>query len=315
MCAHLVSRARRTILDQTLAKEGEIAVGRARQIPLDEPAAGPLTDRAAPGRVQAPTSAPSARWPVLARIAEVARTSEQLSASAQASPRATYRVDAPHASAPSPSHATPQPPARPLQTSASSTRLSSPKSVEPRSGIEHPNTDEAEPQGRILPAVPLSIQIAVGAWQLIQPHGALIRFAATLALMAAGGMSMVMMGERVGESPRSAATTADHTTAAESETQSAELYPVLEPATNPSTDTSLLEPTATGPITPASKPLMAVEASVTPPTPIRPAPIYPTTPYAAATLPVSTGDSLPQVRTTEPEIARLRGDILKTQTR
>jgi hypothetical protein len=188
-----------------------------------------------------------------------------------------------------------------------------------RPEIELPIADQTERQDGVLPAVPLPIQIAVGAWQLIQPYGAVIRFAAMLALMAAGGMSMVMMmGERlepVDESPRASTTAVDHTTAAETESQSAELHPALEPATDPNKDTSSLEPTATGPITLPSKPLMAAESKAAPPTPSDPAPIYPTTPYAAAALPPVADASLPQVRTTEPEIARLRDDILKTQTR
>jgi len=56
--------------------------------------------------------------------------------------------------------------------------------------------------------------------------------------------------------------------------------------------------------------VMAIDSNTMPD-----APIYPTTPYAAAALPPRTDDSLPQVRTTEPEVAHLRGDLLKTQIR
>jgi hypothetical protein len=300
-CAHKLG-AQRTILDQILAKEGEITVGSRQRFPLDEPAAGPLTDRAAPRRTQSSSAEPQQTWPVLARIADVAKSSEQETSHEPLSSRSTYRLDAPHAAAPSPSHVTPPPQARPLPRS------------DPNRPTATASATDAQRQLRALQAVPLPIRITVEAWRIIQPHRELIRFAAMLTLMAAGGMSMVMMmGERfapVDVPTRPAATTADHTTANETETQHAELQPAFDPMTAPDADTTSLAPTAAGPLAPVSHPLLASESTAAPA-----APPYPTTPFAESSLPQPNDDTLPQARTTEPEVARLRGDLLDTKTR
>ncbi len=146
-----------------------------------------------------------------------------------------------------------------------------------------------------------------------------------LALMAAGGMSMVMMmGERLepgGLPPRPAATTADHTTANEIDTQSVDLQRAIEPATAaPEADTTSIAPTATGPLTPVTQPLMAIESHAAPA-----ASPYPTTSFAETPLPKAADDSLPQstlppailprAQMTEPDVAHLPGYLLETKTR
>jgi hypothetical protein len=138
--------------------------------------------------------------------------------------------------------------------------------------------------------------------------------------MIAGGMSMALfMRQRPESSDEGAsAITASHdptTTAPES--QQAELHPTLEPVVAPDTDTTSLEPTATGPLAPASQPVMAIES--TQPNEPEPSPAavlpYPITSFAETPLPPLRGDALPQVRTGDPEVARLRGDVLPTQIR
>jgi hypothetical protein len=139
-----------------------------------------------------------------------------------------------------------------------------------------------------------------------------------LALMVAGGMSAVLMmrGRLQHDSNPSVpvTTTASQASGAESDAQPAELgpkhEPQLEPVVTPSTDTSSLEPTATGPLTAPSQPVMAIESS-DPPT----QPPYPTTSFAEAILPQLDDCTLPQVQTTEPEVAHLRGNVIETQVR
>ncbi len=143
-----------------------------------------------------------------------------------------------------------------------------------------------------------------------------------LALMAAGGLSMGMMMhghfKAVDKAPAPNASTARQTTSTHADTQHAELEPVLEPAV-PDTDTSALEPTAAGPLAPKSRPLMAIASADESEVESEEAPAaspYPTTSYAEVQLPTVEDDcTLPQVRTTEPEVAHLRGDLIKTQTR
>ncbi len=160
----------------------------------------------------------------------------------------------------------------------------------------------------------MPIRVAIEAWQIILPHRELIRFAAMLALMAAGGMSAaLMMGDRflpAGETANPVATTAQQSNGADAATQHAELQPTLEPVLAPDSDTSSVEPTATGPLAPATPPLMAVESQE--PSAALP---YPVTAYAEPILPPLEDGSLPQVKTTEPEVARLRGDLIKTKVR
>jgi hypothetical protein len=263
---------------------------------MHKPAESPLTDR-------------SARWPVLARIAEVGREGEQTATSEPPSTQPTYRLDTPHKATPAP-----VPQARPLPTSASS--------VEPRSG-EQPQPAAPTPAHAIATAIteqksatprpPLPIRAAVEAWQMCQPHHELIRFTAMLVLMTAAGMSAVlMMRDRLQNNTDASApvaANAGQSSNPEPTVQHAELEPALEPELAPDTDTSSIEPTATGPLTQPAKPLMAVESSTPPAAP------YPTTAFAEATLPPFDEGQLPQVRTTDPEVARLRGDVMETQVR
>jgi len=254
---------------------------------------------------------------VLARIAELNRSDEQQAASAPASSAANYRVDAPHSYATSPSHAAPLPEAKPLHRPGTSHPVPSERPHVPDTTTHKPQT-----KPRAVQSVPLPLRAAVETWQVVQPHRALIRFAATLALMVAGGMSMALiMRQRIepASGPAGAITTVSETPAATNDTQHVELQlqPSLEPVVAPDTDTSSLEPTATGPLTPASKPVMAVESgkaseSSEPTAPVLP---YPVTSFAEAPLPPLPADALPQVRTSDPEVARLRGDVLPTQTR
>ena len=129
---------------------------------------------------------------------------------------------------------------------------------------------------------------------------------------------VMMMGERpapAGSPPRPATTTADHTTANEIDTQSVDLHRALEPAAEPDTDTTSVAPTASGPLTPATQPLMAIESHAAPA-----APPYPTTSFAESPMPKAADDSLPQVslpqaQMTEPGVAHLPGYLLETKTR
>ena len=136
-----------------------------------------------------------------------------------------------------------------------------------------------------------------------------------LTLMAAGGMSIVlMMGDglrRADAPPNSTATSADQsTTAVESESHAAELDAPIDTATAPDAATTSIAPTAIGPAAPVSRALMAIEPARTPFTPV-----YPTTAYPEPMLPETANNSLPQVQTSEPAIARLRGNVLETQPR
>jgi hypothetical protein len=289
-------------------------VATARSTPFDDSAALPLADRPAPSR-----------WPVLARIAVVRALSERELAREVPPAPASHRVDPPHVVAPPPLRATPSP----LQVAAPVTARPAEKPArEPQQPASRsvPPTPAAQPADRALPAAPLAVRVATEAWQAAEPHRAILRFAAMLALMAAGGMSMAMlMHERVAPTRAPAdsiISTAREKTGADVGPQHVELAPVLEPvlvpAVAPATDTSSQEPTASGPLAPPSPPVMAVE-SVESAVESNEAPTaapYPTTSYAEVHLPSAADDcSLPRVRTTEPEVAHLRGDVLPTQTR
>jgi hypothetical protein len=265
-------------------------VATARQLPPHKPAESPLTDR-------------SARWPVLARIAEVGREGEQIATSEPPSTQPTYRLDTPHKATPAP-----VPQARPLQRSGEQPQPQ-PAAPAPAPALATPITE----QKSATPRLPLPIRAAVEAWQVCQPHHELIRFTAMLVLMTAAGMSAVlMMRDRLQNNTDASApvaANAGQSNNPEPTVQHAELEPALEPELAPDTDTSSIEPTATGPLTPPAKPLMAVESSTPPVAP------YPTTAFAEATLPPLEAGQLPQVRTTDPEVAHLRGDVIETQVR
>jgi hypothetical protein len=172
----------------------------------------------------------------------------------------------------------------------------------------------ATPNDRVLHAAPLPIRFALEAWQWIQPHHKLIRLAAMVTLMSAGGMAMVMMmNGRVQKSePTSApaATVIDTTAAPELEIQHAELNPALVPSAGPEADSDALEPTAAGPLPPVSKPLMAVETDE--PTSTLP---YPTTLRPEPLEPIIADGSLPQAQFGEPAVARLKGTVEEAQVR
>jgi hypothetical protein len=227
-------------------------------------------------------STPAPTWPVLARIASVSRDPQ----AADRDARPAYRVDSPHEAA--------QGPVQRNQPSAASEPL--------------PNRAE-------LPAAPLALRLAAEIWHLVQPYQALIRFAAMLVLMVAGGMSMmVIMGGGLGpaDTPPSAATptTDQATTAVEPESAATQLDHPIDTAAAPDAKTTATPPTAVGPAAQHSHPVMAVEMAQT----HRP-PAYPTTPYPQAVLPEAVDTSLPQVQTTEPAVARLRGSVLEIQPR
>jgi hypothetical protein len=182
----------------------------------------------------------------------------------------------------------------------------------------------------------LPIRVALEAWQWIHPHQKLLRLAAMLALMSAGGMAMLLiMNERPpvdGQSAAPAMTAADTAAidtaaidtaaidaaplpkleAPKLETQHAELDRALVPAIGPAAevDADVLEPTAAGPLRPMSTPLMAVEKEQ--PLPTLP---YPTTIRPEPLDPIFADESLPQARFDEPSVARLKGFIVDSQVR
>jgi hypothetical protein len=282
---------RHTDFDHTLAREGETAVATVRQFPLDEPATGPLSARAAS------RNAPS-RWPVLARFAEVAPSAELSTAPAVAfavpSSRPTYRVDASHAAAPNPSHSKAATQAKPRR--------------QPGSDV----SDHNDRQDRALDAAPFPVRVAVQTSQLLQPYGAFLRLVAMLGMMVAGGMSLtMMMGHRHGPadtSPPPARAASDHAPAADPAAKAAELQPLLEPANVPNQDTSADEPTAGGPCAQTSEPLVSAEWKA-PPVTLQ----YPTTPYAKPDMARVVGDSLPRAQFSEPAVASRPEEVETTQ--
>jgi hypothetical protein len=165
----------------------------------------------------------------------------------------------------------------------------------------------------VLQSVPLPIRVIVRTWQLAQPYRSLIRFTALVALMAVAGMSMtVTIGDdlrKVGAPPSSATTAADHS-AADTVLPPADLNRPMEATTAPDADSTSIAPTAAGPASASSRARIAI-APAQPPS--RPA--YPTTSYPEPQLQRITNDSLPQVRTSEPAVARLRGQVIETAPR
>lgn len=279
-------------------------MGPTRRFPLDEPAAGPLRARSEPERATTTTVSPAQRWPVLARIAELNRSTSPAPTDDATPPRTTYRVDAPHAEAPTPTQvATNLAQAKPLAP----TRVQTPKPTVAARKVTSRND-------RVLRAAPLPIRFALEAWQWIQPHHKLIRLAAMVTLMSAGGMAMVMMmnGRFQKAEPTSApaATAVDTTAAPELEIQHAELNPTLVPSAGPEAENDALEPTAAGPLPPVSKPLMAVETDE--PTSTLP---YPTTLRPEPLEPIVASDLLPQAQFNEPAVARLKGTVEEAQVR
>lgn len=135
-----------------------------------------------------------------------------------------------------------------------------------------------------------------------------------LALMVAAGMAAVfVMRDQLQTDPDTSspvAATKNQPADVEPAAQHAELEPALELQLTPQTDTSSLEPTATGPLSPAAKPVMAVESKTGPD-----ALPYPTTSLAEVELPPLDSAELPKVQTRDAEVARLRGDVIKTTIR
>jgi hypothetical protein len=328
VCANGLRCFARTVIARLLPRKATVAVSSTQRTPENQPTAKPVSGQPAPQDKPIVTGSGGSRWPVLARISDVQRVDEKpLASDAMGSP-ATYRVDAPHSYAPQVAQSVPATAARHAPAPVDSARLQSTISAALRaaemrasaSSAEPSTADPAQAQARSLQGVPIPLRAAVETWQIVQPHGKLIRLAATLALMIAGGMSMALfMRQRTEPSDEGAsAITASHEpTTTAPELQQAELHPTLEPVVAPDTDTTSLEPTATGPLAPASQPVMAIES--TQPNEPEPSPAavlpYPVTSFAEAPLPPLRGDALPQVRTGDPEVARLRGDVLPTQIR
>jgi hypothetical protein len=280
-------------------------VASARQLPPNKPATEAPADR-------------SARWPVLARIAELRRDDEQ-PARKVASTEATYRIDSPHRVDLTAAPAAISPPVQPISQPLPTQPLpASTASVVSRSkeASANPKVTPTKAQRKAEPRQTSSarpVRAAVDAWQAAKPHQELIRFAAMLALMVAAGMSAVfIMRDRLQPSAETsspvAATTGQPKTS-EPAVHHAELEPKLEPQLTPETDTSSLEPTATGPLAPPAKPVMAVN-TVEPPA-VAP---YPTTSLAEVTLPPQEEFALPKIQTKDPEVAR-SGDANSSKVR
>jgi hypothetical protein len=264
-------------------------VASARQLPPNKPAARDLAQRAA-------------RWPVLARVAEIRRDDEQSPVRSPASTAPSYRLDAPHLDVPTSPIPTLE--ARPLPPSGE--LFSTPKIIAPQSIPTSKRDDH--------PAPPAPLRAASEGRKIGETHQELIRFAAMLALMVAAGMSAVLMMrgrlQPASDTMSPVAATTSQPSDAQPAVQHAELEPTLEPQLAPDTDTSSLEPTATGPLSPPTKPVMAVE-SKEPPAALP----YPTTSLAEVTLPPAVGQAtLPQVQTTDREVA-LKGSVIETQVR
>lgn len=281
-------------------------MGPTRRFPLDEPAAGPLRAQRESGSTQATAEPATSRWPVLARIAELNRSSESPAATAATPARTTYRVDASHEATKVPAMHAP-----PASSKSQPVRIESPQSAAAE-GASATNTR----QDRALRSAPLPIRVVLEAWQWIEPYHKLIRLAAMVTLMSAGGMAMVMMtGERLRPATNSnaempAATAVDEPVAPKLEIQHAELNPALTPAAGPAAETESLEPTAAGPLPPQSKPLMAVDTSK----PSQTTP-YPTTKRPEPIESIIAEGVLPQAQFDEPAVARLKGTVEESQVR
>lgn len=258
---------------------------------------------------------------VLAQIPEITAGAAQLPSDRPASKSgptpapttASYRVDAPHATAASPSwsHA-------PTKSEAAT------ESHEKDIANLDRSTDEID-------LVAWGIDLTAGAWRALLPFKPLIRTAAIFLLMAAGGMSLTMiMGRKLpapSTSPTKESTAADESIPAVALPQAAELQSVppaeaaqttlLEPDPEPDFTDSLTpipaEPTAVGPGSSAVQPnLVAKESAVSPITPS-----YPTTPFPEPTISGVPLNAMPQVRTTDPPaaVARLQGTVEEVSTR
>lgn len=158
--------------------------------------------------------------------------------------------------------------------------------------------------------------MALETWQWIEPHQKLIRLAAMVTLMSAGGMALftVMNNHetpaKLSTEPAAAAAVVPFA-APELEIQHAEHNPEIIPATGPAAELDTLAPTATGPLPPLSKPLMAIETgeprtTLPYPTTVRPEPLEPV--IAAGTLPQAQFAD-------EPAVARLKGTVEESHVR
>ena len=161
-----------------------------------------------------------------------------------------------------------------------------------------------------------------------------------LALMAIGGTSMtLMMGGswHHADAPPSPRTTAvDQTSTLQAEPSAIEPKLPLDAPTPPDTKSSSIAPTAVGPAATESKAVMAIEtteaaaetatplAHTTPSALASPkssaisvaaATPYPTTSFPTVALPQIADEPWPQVQTSEPEVARLKGIVVETQSR
>lgn len=293
----------------------------ARPFPMDEP------ESRGGHRSGGSSASEPAAWPVLAQIADVARHEEGGSSHAVPAASPSYRVDPPHNYAASPGSAIPvtttqpanRPTARPLpvQKPLTPRTVANTAAAQPATNnASAENSQEHDHQGRderVLRSTPLPIRLAVQTLRWSEPYQPVIRFATMVVLMIVGGMSLTLM---LNKQPISDAVPTGMTAAAESapafekDTKQADFDPRLVPSLIPETDTSSLAPTATGPLAPPTAPLMAIDSG--------PAPsqsVYPTTAFPEPILPQFADDSPPRVRTTEPAVARLRGDLMQTQSR
>jgi hypothetical protein len=269
---------------------------------------------------------PSTHLPLLARIPDVTigprpindPDLDSTSAKTRSAARPRYRLDAAHGPTASASGARP--------TSA-------------RRAVKR----KRRPDDDNLAQLSATIRFAVNAWEFLQPYQSVLRNAAMFLLMAASSMSvMLMMGKHskptITPPQPSAASTESATTSAKPAASPAEIE-------HQPTSATTLVPTATGPggtASPKSEAMSLVPPAL-PVIEINPpqaelqlksrtdSPLaargpgakhglpasYPTTPYPMATLPTIETDSLPQVRLSEPApaVARLRGDILESQSR
>jgi hypothetical protein len=149
----------------------------------------------------------------------------------------------------------------------------------------------------------MTVRIAVQTWEAIQPYKPLLRMIAMLALMATGGMSMMVM---MGGGLKKADTPAGPTTAAVPSASA------TDNAATPDSTTTSDGPTAIGPgrsiggAMALAKPAASVETSP-----------YPTTSYPSFVMPPSSDGTMPQIQTTDgaASVARLQGTINAVQAR
>jgi len=244
---------------------------------------------------------------LLARIAELNRLSDSHAAESETPARASYRVDSAHISAPGPLKHSPPP------TKAQAAPLL--QSAVVQAATAAAPADDTRRHDRVLRAAPLPIRVALETWHWVQPHQKLIRLAAMVTLMSAGGMAMftAMNNHQPPARPfaEPAAATADTTVVPKLEIQHAEHNPENIPAPGPAAEADTLEPTATGPLPPLSKPLMATETDE--PRPMLP---YPTTVRPEPLEPIIAAGTLPQAQfEEEPAVARLKGTVEESHVR